>query len=221
LLANAELYEVWQRGEYLPYTTQQLIDLIVDIKPSVPRYCRINRVIRDIPSNNVVEGNKRTSLRQDVQSVLSARNQKCVCIRCREVRSANIDNQNMFYEDLVYETGNATEHFLSFNTTDDKLAGFLRLSLPANSSPATGIDELTGAALIREVHVYGQSLPVGIENTGFAQHSGLGTKLLEAASEKAIEMGYNKIAVISAIGTRKYYMDRGFERAEYYLIKKL
>jgi elongator complex protein 3 len=127
----------------------------------------------------------------------------------------------MFYEDLVYETGNATEHFLSFNTTDDKLAGFLRLSLPANSSPATGIDELTGAALIREVHVYGQSLPVGIENTGFAQHSGLGTKLLEAASEKAIEMGYNKIAVISAIGTRKYYMDRGFERAEYYLIKKL
>lgn len=221
LLANAELYEVWQRGEYLPYTTQQLIDLIVDIKPSVPRYCRINRVIRDIPSNNVVEGNKRTSLRQDVQSVLSARNQKCVCIRCREVRSANIDNQNMFYEDLVYETGSATEHFLSFNTTDDKLAGFLRLSLPADSSPATGIDELTGAALIREVHVYGQSLPVGIENTGFAQHSGLGTKLLEAASEKAIEMGYNKIAVISAIGTRKYYMDRGFERAEYYLIKKL
>ncbi|MDO8624542.1 MAG: radical SAM protein, partial [Candidatus Diapherotrites archaeon] len=57
LLANAELYEYWQRGEFHPYTTQQLIDLIADIKPSIPRYCRVNRVIRDIPSTNVVEGN--------------------------------------------------------------------------------------------------------------------------------------------------------------------
>ena len=67
LLANAELYEYWQRGEFKPYTTQDLIDLIADIKPSIPRYCRVNRVIRDIPSTNVVEGNRRTSLRQDVR----------------------------------------------------------------------------------------------------------------------------------------------------------
>ena len=56
LLANAELYEVWQRGEFTPYTTEELIDLIADIKPTIPRYCRVNRVIRDIPSTNVVAG---------------------------------------------------------------------------------------------------------------------------------------------------------------------
>ena len=39
LLANAELYEYWQRGEFHPYTTEELIDLIADIKPSIPRYC--------------------------------------------------------------------------------------------------------------------------------------------------------------------------------------
>ena len=50
LLANAELYEYWQRGEFQPYTTEELIDLIADIKPTIPRYCRVNRVIRDIPS---------------------------------------------------------------------------------------------------------------------------------------------------------------------------
>src|SRR5262245_9830080 len=55
LLANAELYEYWQRGEFTPYTTQELIDLIADIKPSIPRYCRVNRVIRDIPYTNVVQ----------------------------------------------------------------------------------------------------------------------------------------------------------------------
>ena len=47
-----------------------LVDLLVDIKPTIPRYCRVNRVIRDIPGNNVVEGNTRTSLRQDIQQIM-------------------------------------------------------------------------------------------------------------------------------------------------------
>nr|HMN60515.1 radical SAM protein [Anaerolinea sp.] len=63
LLANADLYAYWQRGEYLPYTTEELTPLIADIKPGIPLYCRVNRVIRDIPSTHVVAGNRRTSLR--------------------------------------------------------------------------------------------------------------------------------------------------------------
>ena len=86
LLANAELYEYWQRGEFHPYTTEQLIDLIADVKPSIPRYCRVNRVIRDIPSTNVVEGNRRTSLRQDIHDEMKRRGTVCQCVRCREVR---------------------------------------------------------------------------------------------------------------------------------------
>ena len=221
LLANAELYQVWQQGLYTPYTTQQLIDLIVDIKPTVPRYCRINRVIRDIPSNNVVEGNRRTSLRQDVQAELARRGQSCQCIRCREVRSVRLENNGLSFDDMVYSAGGAEEHFLSFNTSDDKLAGFLRLSFPGESSPDTAFEELQGAALIREVHVYGQSLPVGGSQDGLAQHSGLGTALLQKAAELAVQNGFKKIAVISAVGTRKYYLDRGFNRGNYYLIKKL
>ena len=84
-----------------------------------------------------------------------------------------------------------------------------------------GLADLNGAALIREVHVYGQSLAVGAEQTGSAQHSGLGTRLLAEAEQIAMSKGYKKMAVISAIGTRKYYMDRGFERGELYLIKQL
>ena len=93
LLANAELYEYWQRGEYPPYTTEELIELIADIKPTIPRYCRVNRVIRDIPSTNVVEGNKRTSLRQDVQQELRDRGTRCQCIRCREVRQQVVETE--------------------------------------------------------------------------------------------------------------------------------
>ncbi len=221
LLANAELYEYWQRGEYTPYTTDELITLIADLKPTIPRYCRVNRVVRDIPSVNVVEGNKRTSLRLDVQQELRRRGTACQCIRCREVRKKNVEADSLHLEDIVYPACGAEEHFLSFVTPDDALAGFLRLSLPGKDSPATGLDDLTGAAIIREVHVFGQSLAVGAERDGAAQHAGLGTELLQRAEEIALQKGFERLAVISAVGTRLYYLERGFERGELYLVKTL
>ena len=221
LLANAELYEYWQRGEFQPYTTQELIDLIADIKPTIPRYCRVNRVIRDIPSTNVVEGNRRTSLRQDVHDEMKRRGTRCECVRCREVRGKSVQPDLLKLDDMVYQAGAAEEHFISYVTPDDKLAGFVRLSLPAKDSPLTGMHDLDGAALIREVHVYGQSLPVGAEKQGAAQHAGLGTRLLEKAEAVAKANGFQRMAVISAVGTRGYYIDRGFERGELYLTKTL
>ncbi len=221
LLANAELYEYWLRGEFHPYTTPELIDLIADVKTTIPRYCRVNRVIRDIPSTNVVEGNRRTSLRQDVHDEMKRRGTHCECIRCREVKGKPIHPDSLRLDDLTYQTDSAEEHFISFVTPDDKLAGFIRLSLPHADSPATGMSDLDGAALIREVHVYGQSLPVGAEREGAAQHAGLGTRLLVEAEAVARSHGFGRMAVISAVGTRGYYLERGFERGEYYLVKSL
>ena len=221
LLANSDLYAYWQRGEYTPYTTEELIGLIADIKPTIPRYCRVNRVVRDIPSVNVVEGNKRTSLRLDVQHELKHRGTACQCIRCREVRKQSVQAEALQLEDLVYQAGGAEEHFLSFVTPGDLLAGFLRLSLPGKASPATGLDDLTGGAIIREVHVFGQSLAVGAEQNGAAQHTGLGTELLQRAEAIAKQHGFERLAVISAVGTRLYYLERGFERGELYQVKSL
>ena len=221
LLANAELYEYWQRGEFHPYTTDELVDLIADIKPTIPRYCRVNRVIRDIPGNNVVEGNTRTSLRQDIQAIMKTRGTHCQCVRCREVRGKTVEAESLRLDDLTYQAGTAEEHFISFVTPEDGLAGFIRLSLPAKNATLTGMSDLDNASLIREVHVYGQSLEVGSEKTGAAQHAGLGTRLLEEAENVARAQGFSRMAVISAIGTRHYYLDRGFERGEYYLVKKI
>ncbi len=219
LLPDTELFAYWQRGEYHPYDTETLVNLLADIKPHTPRYCRINRVIRDIPSTHVVEGNRRTSLRQDVHREMARRGTRCQCIRCREVRGQKIDPESLAWHDLTYEAAEAEEHFLSFDTPDDRLAGFLRLSLPRKDAPDAGIPELKGAALIREVHVYGQSLPVGHEDAGAAQHIGLGTRLLEAAADIARERGFRRLAVIAAVGTRQYYLNRGFRRGELYLIR--
>ncbi len=220
LLANADLYAYWQRGEYTPYTTEELVNLIADIKPTIPRYCRVNRVVRDIPSENVVAGNKRTSLRLDVQEELARRGTPCQCIRCREVREQAVDAQALRMTDQAYSAGGAEEHFLSFVTPEDKLAGFLRLSLPGQGSPATSLADLDGLAVIREVHIFGQSLGVGVEREGAAQHAGLGTQLLNKAEIISQQKGYRGIAVISAVGTRRYYLERGFDRGELYLTKR-
>jgi elongator complex protein 3 len=221
LLENTDLYLLWLKGQYRPYTTQELVELIADVKVIIPRYSRVNRVIRDIPSTYVVEGNKRTSLRQDVQSEMARRGTRCQCVRCREVSGRKINQASLQLRDLIYPAGGAEEHFLSFDTPDDHLVGFLRLSLPGSASPFTGMQDLTDAAIIREVHVYGQSLPVGVEEQGAAQHIGLGTRLIDEAGRIAREKGFSRLAVISAIGTRQYYLRLGFERGEHYLIKSL
>jgi len=221
LLANAELYEYWQRGEFKPYETEALVNLIAGIKTTIPRYCRVNRVVRDIPSTNVVEGNRVTSLRMDVHQEMKRRGTHCECVRCREVRKERVDPETLVLDDLVYAASQAEEHFISFVTPTDKLAGFLRLSLPLEGSPDTRITDLERAAIIREVHVYGQSLRVGSSKHGAAQHSGLGTRLLEEAEMIAQSRGFQKIAVISAVGTRQYYIERGFERGMHYLVKRL
>ncbi|MBI4928289.1 MAG: tRNA uridine(34) 5-carboxymethylaminomethyl modification radical SAM/GNAT enzyme Elp3 [Anaerolineae bacterium] len=223
LLANTDLYAYWQRGEYHPYSTEELVDLIATIKPTIPEYCRVNRVIRDIPSTNVVEGNRRTSLRQDVLEELARRGQACRCVRCREVRGEPVAAAELTLKDMPYSSAYAEEHFLQFLTPQDRIAGYLRLSLPQPGAPdvTATLPDLKGAALIREVHVYGQSLLVGEESPGAAQHIGLGTRLIQKAAEIAAAAGFRRLAVIGAVGTRLYYQSRGFERGELYQVMAL
>jgi elongator complex protein 3 len=231
LVESSDLYQVWKEGKYQPYSTEQLVQLIADIKPSIPPYCRVNRVIRDIPADYIIAGSKRSSLRQDALKELTRRGQQCRCIRCREVRDQEIDPSQLGFQDFTYAAANAQEHFLNFFTPDDHLVAYLRLSIATNINNNEFensnkklyqlIPELQGAAIIREVHVYGQSLEVGSEQAGAAQHIGLGTTLLKKAEEITKQAGLKKLVVISAIGTREYYRSRGFVQGDLYMTKTL
>jgi len=231
LVREAPLYNFWKKGDYHPYSTSDLVQLIADIKPTIPEYCRVNRVVRDIPSDYIVEGSRRSSLRQDVHAELARRGKRCRCVRCREIRGRAVDTGSLQLKDFVYHPADADEHFISYSTPDDRLAGYLRLSLPAAAPMQNRIDsrdhlyslipELNGAALIREVHIYGQSLEVGTDLTGAAQHIGLGTSLLEKAEEMVKRAGFKSLAVIAAIGTRLYYEKRGFIRSALYMTKEI
>lgn len=209
LLEQAELYDYWQRGEYRPYSEEEVAEVLVACKAQVPRYVRLNRVIRDFPTTNVVAGNKKANLREIAQQMLQERGLRCQCIRCREIRRDPVAPADLQLVITPYDTDATTEHFLSFETDDERIAGFLRLSFPRQDIPLP-LPELAGHAMIREVHVYGPSLPLGEESEGEAQHIGLGSRLIAQAKQMARAAGYSHLAVISAIGTREYYARHGF-----------
>lgn len=220
LLENAELYEYWQRGEYQPYSEAEVLEVLVACKAQVPAYVRINRVVRDIPTTNVVEGFKKANLRQLAQEQLRREGRPCQCIRCREIRRDDLRPGDLQLRTLSYNTDATSEHFLSFERTDGRIAGFLRLSLPHFEADLP-LPELANQAMIREVHIYGPALPIGEESQGEAQHIGLGRQLIERAKEMAKAAGYHRLAVISAIGTQNYYARHGFYPDGLYLIAPL
>jgi elongator complex protein 3 len=221
LVHEAELVQWWERGVYQPYSDDELVRLLADCKLRTPRYVRLNRIVRDIPAGHVVAGSTLSNLREVVQRHLKAQGLACACIRCREVRGEKV-SEPLRLEAEAYATSGGEEQFLSYNTEGGKLAAFLRLSLPsAEATALTRLDELRGAAIIREVHVYGPVVRLGESAQGEAQHLGLGTRLIGEAEARARAAGYGRLAVIAAIGTREYYRRAGYEVEGLYMTKTL
>jgi elongator complex protein 3 len=220
LIESAELMQYYQDGRWQPYTHAQLLTVLTECFKLTPEYCRLTRVIRDIPSTDIVVGNQLTNFRQIVEDQLKQRGERSSDIRAREVRFRAVDSEALMLDEITYASSHGEEMFLQYVTTDRSIAAFLRLALP-NRDEAPLIDELQDAAIVREVHVYGQSLGIGEASTGRAQHVGLGTKLLERAAEIALARGYQRLAVISAIGTRAYYRKRGYADHALYQVRTL
>ena len=222
LLEGTDLYELWAAGKYEPYTEETLIELLKRCKLRVPPYCRLNRVMRDIPANYIVAGTKRSNLRQMVQQRMAKEGLRCRCVRCREIRGRSTPEsiEAAQLAPVVYETDATQEQFLQFVTPEDRLAAFLRLSLPRAPRDEIPIPEIRTAAMVREVHVYGPAQALGAQGRG-GQHHGLGTELLEIAAQRAREAGFEELAVIAAVGTRRYYRERGFTEGDLYPLRPL
>jgi elongator complex protein 3 len=128
-------------------------------------------------------------------------------IRSREIKQQQVKRSDLNLAIVDYAATVSNEKFLQFVTKSNQIASFLRLSLPTKKNFLT---DLENAAIIREIHVYGAALALGTKETGKAQHLGLGSELINAAKQIAVQNGYQNLAVISAVGTREYYRHRGF-----------
>lgn len=220
LIESAELMQRYADGSWKPYSHEELLHVLVEAFRRTPEYCRLTRVVRDIPSTDIVVGNQMTNFRQIVEQELEKQGERGHDIRAREIRLKKVDADTLSLDELWYTAGCGQEVFLQYITPQRDIAGFLRLALPAADETAI-TPELAEAAIIREVHVYGQALGFGEAVEGRAQHLGLGTQLIERAVAIAREQGYRRLAVISAIGTRAYYRKRGFEDGRLYQVRAL
>ena len=216
LIESAELMHHHERGEWHPYTHDELLEVVTNALAHVPGYCRVTRVIRDISSDDIVVGNKRTNFRQLAEQALTKRGGVCRDIRAREIRADDFDPERLVLRSTIYDAGVSEEHFFEFVTPEERIVGFLRLSLPREKS---FVAELGESAVIREVHVYGASLGLGDRADDKAQHQGLGRRLVEAAAGCARTAGYRRLSVISAVGTRGWYRRLGFESAGLYQLR--
>jgi len=221
---GSKLYELWENGDYTPYTTEEAVDLIVKVKKMLPKWVRTMRIQRDIPSQLIEAGVKKSNLGEIVYNKLAEENVNCQCIRCREVGHRGLVGVNPVFDDIKlmkeeYDAGGGREIFLSHeDTLNDILIGFLRLRIPSIKAHRREVDEKT--AIVRELHVYGQMAELGQEKDGIWQHMGYGEDLLLEAEKIALEKyDKNKLLIISGVGARNYYRKFGYKREGPYMSK--
>jgi elongator complex protein 3 len=227
-IAGTKAYEWYQKGAYQPYTTEQAADLIAEVKKFIPPWVRVMRVQRDIPARLILAGVKKSNLRQLANEKLLDQGEKCRCIRCREVGHrfevdhVKPDLDNIAIQSLCYEASEGKEIFISAQDPEnDVLLGYLRLRVPSSRAHRLEITTVP-SAIVRELHVYGPLVQVGKHSKGAWQHKGFGANLLKEAERIAgADFGVKKLLVISALGTRRYYMRFGYERDGVYVSKKL
>ena len=231
VIKGTKLYDWWKAGEHTPYTLDELIKLISDVKQNIPPYVRIQRIMRDIPAFLIEAGCKKSNLRQLVHTKLEELNLKCSCIRCREYginRKSNIIEDNKL-EDiklyrLDYEASNGQEVFLSYeNKKEDYLVAYLRLRKPSEYAHRYELND-GKTMVVREVKVVGELVPKDKKPHRITQlqHRGFGKLLMENAEKIAREeFDSQKIAVISGIGVRNWFYEIGYTLDGCYVSKPL
>jgi ELP3 family radical SAM enzyme/protein acetyltransferase len=214
----------WEEGKYKPYANDndengnnKLFKLLASKYIKVPPWIRINRIIRDIPSIDILAGNSDVSMRSSLDSYLKKKGLRPKEIRTREVRLNQINSQDTIMFIRSYKASGGVEYFISIEEPNlDVILGFVRLRL-TNATKTHYLPELHNCALIRELHVYGDI--VNKYKNGNIQHKGYGKTLMTEAEHIAFIHGYNKIAVISGVGVRNYYRNLGYIKKGTYMIK--
>ncbi len=231
VLKGTELYEWWKQGKHLPYSNEELIDLLVNVKKNIPSYVRIQRIMRDIPAYLIEAGCNKSNLRQLVQDRLRDIDDTCKCIRCREygiskrkeiIDERSFDEVNLFRFD--YEASNGQEIFLSYeNNQENYLVGYLRLRKPSEFAHRPELND-GKTMIIRALKVVGELVPKGTKPNRITQiqHRGFGKLLMEKAEAiSRDEFDAKKLAVISGIGVRDWFYEMGYKLDGVYVSKVL
>jgi elongator complex protein 3 len=224
VVQGTELEKWYREGRYHPYDDDTMVNLTISIKSLVPKYVRISRVLRDIPSKFIVAGLK-DSLRDIVREKMKKDGVECRCIRCREYGHRAQAGREIGEPRLVrldYAASGGKEIFLSFEDDKETLFGLLRLRIQSRPVPVPGGPD-GNHAVIRELHVFGPEVPLSEWRAPAAQHKGLGKALLHEAERIAREeFRAERMVVLSGTGAKEYYRTgSGYHPEGDYMVKTL
>ena len=140
--------------------------------------------------------------------------------RLLELESPDVEQIQL--ERVDYEGSGGTDIFLSLEDSEhDILVGYVRVRIPTEKAHRPEIAE-QNTGIIRELHVFGQTVPVGDRLASAFQHKGYGSKLLaEAERISREEYDRTKMLVISALGTKAYYSRFSYTRDGPYVSKSI
>lgn len=217
VVKDTELYDLWRSGRYTPMSLEETTSLLVELKSFIPPWLRILRIQRDIPVQLIEAGVKKSHLRELVAEEMHVEGRRCKCIRCREVGRAPLNSVPQESEvSLVtteYDASGGKEVFLSFEApSEDCLVGYARLRLPRDRGDI---------ARVRELHVYGEMVPISEKAGNRWQHRGFGESLLRECESRADRAGCKSLEVTSGVGARNYYRRLGYERKGPYMARTL
>lgn len=206
VLKGSGLEELYYQRKYVPYTKEQTVKLLIKLLKLTPEYCRVMRIMREIPPNFLIAGIINIDLRKYVEEEIRTKKIKIKEIRFREVGFAIRDSREFDAKIKIkikkYKASNGKEIFIQAVNNQNLLFGLLRLRLER---------EKIIPAMIRELHVYGPALEIGKHDEEKYQHRGLGKQLLEEAERIAKKNNRKEIRIISGIGVRNYYRRFGYE----------
>ncbi len=226
VLKGTKTYDWWKSDEYRPYSTEEAATLVAEVKKIVPPWIRIMRVQRDIPARLVEAGVKKSNLRQLAVKKLEDAGRRCRCIRCREVGHRRLkdgvkpDRENVKILQHTEKASEGVDVFVSAeDPVNDVLVGYLRLRIPSEEAHRLEMRR-EPAAIVRELHVYGSLVPVGLHSAKAWQHKGYGAALLSEAERISLEdYERKKVVVTSALGTKLYYRRFGYDNDGPYVSK--
>ncbi|UCC93426.1 MAG: tRNA uridine(34) 5-carboxymethylaminomethyl modification radical SAM/GNAT enzyme Elp3 [Thermoplasmata archaeon] len=234
VMEGTELHRWWAEGKYTPLDEEGAVGILAAFKARLPPWVRVSRVERDIPSNLIAAGIRASNLRQLVADRMRADGTRCRCIRCREVgrrgperleafgASHEVDPDEVEVVSTVYDASGGREAFLVLELPEhDAIVGYARVRDPSGEAWR---HELEGAAVLREIRVLGEALPLGGPPGGGGlswQHRGLGRRLLEEAELTTVGWGRDRLAVTAGMGTRGYFRTMGYSLAGPYMVRDL
>jgi ELP3 family radical SAM enzyme/protein acetyltransferase len=214
-------------GKYVPYfdsDPNMLIDVIRYAMITCPCWIRLPRVIRDIPCSTYVQGgNNISNMRQLIDNLM---NNDDNVLFSKDIRSREIGRHCAYYDkpasyNVYYVRGNeGHDYFIAYESDDGRaLFGFIRLRIVERDNNLTIFNILKGRGIVRELHVYGDTVAVNTYGKHGCQHNGIGKGLLHYAERLTMENGLRGIAVISGEGVKTYYEKKGYKEVDTFMVK--